>query len=57
MGILPSGQGRFALQVRGEFSNAFNFVNLSAPTVTLSSSQFGKIVSAGGMRNGQLECA
>jgi hypothetical protein len=45
---------RLALQARGEFTNAFNFVNLSAPTLTMSSSQFGKIVSAGAMRNVQL---
>jgi hypothetical protein len=45
---------RFNLQVRGELTNAFNFVNLSAPTLTLSSANFGRIVSAGGMRNVQL---
>jgi hypothetical protein len=45
---------RFALQLRGEFSNAFNMVSLSAPTLTLSSAQFGKIVSASAMRNVQL---
>jgi hypothetical protein len=45
---------RITLQARGEFTNAFNFVNLSAPTLTLTSSQFGKIVSAGPMRNVQL---
>jgi hypothetical protein len=56
MGILRNFKikERFNLQFRGEFSNAFNFVNLSAPTLTLSSSQFGKIVSAGAMRNVQL---
>jgi hypothetical protein len=45
---------RMTLQVRGEFANAFNLVNLSPPTLTLSSAQFGKIVSAGAMRNVQL---
>jgi hypothetical protein len=45
---------RFTLQARGEFTNAFNFVNLSAPTATLSSAAFGTIRSAGAMRNVQL---
>ena len=45
---------RFNLQVRGEFTNAFNLVNLSPPSLTLSSATFGRIVSAGAMRNVQL---
>ncbi|WP_446743640.1 carboxypeptidase regulatory-like domain-containing protein [Silvibacterium acidisoli] len=38
------------LQIRGEFFNLFNHVNLSNPTATLSSSLFGKISSAGSPR-------
>ncbi len=45
---------RFKLQARGEFTNFFNFVNLSAPTGTLSSAAFGTIRTAGAMRNVQL---
>jgi hypothetical protein len=45
---------RLTLQARGEITNAFNFVNLSAPTATLSSAAFGTIRSAGAMRNVQL---
>jgi hypothetical protein len=45
---------RMVLQVRGEFSNAFNMVNLSAPSLTLTSSTFGRILSAAAMRNVQL---
>jgi hypothetical protein len=45
---------RMTLQARGEFTNAFNLVNLSGPTTTLSSAQFGKIVSAAAMRGVQL---
>ena len=45
---------RFNLQARGEFTNAFNFVNLSGPTVTLSSAAFGTIRTAGTMRQVQL---
>jgi hypothetical protein len=45
---------RFNLQARGEFTNAFNFVNLSNPTLTLSSAAFGTIRSAGSMRQVQL---
>jgi hypothetical protein len=45
---------RMVLQVRGEFTNAFNLVNLSAPSLTLTSSTFGRILSAGAMRNVQL---
>jgi len=45
---------RFLLQARGEFTNIFNFVNLSAPTGTLSSANFGQIRTAAGMRQVQL---
>jgi hypothetical protein len=45
---------RINLQARGEFTNAFNMVNLSGPTGTLSSAAFGTIRSAGAMRNVQL---
>jgi hypothetical protein len=45
---------RMTLQARGEFTNAFNLVNLSAPTATLSSAQFGQIRSAGPMRQVQV---
>jgi hypothetical protein len=45
---------RATLQARGEFTNAFNIVNLGAPTATLSSTQFGQIRSAGGMRQVQV---
>jgi len=45
---------RMNLQARGEFTNFFNLVNLSAPTGTLSSGQFGQIRNAGAMRQVQL---
>ena len=45
---------RFVLQARGEITNGFNFVNLNAPTATLSSAAFGTIRTAGAMRNVQL---
>jgi len=45
---------RLVLQARGEFTNVFNFVNLGAPTGTLSSTQFGQIRSAAAMRQVQL---
>lgn len=47
---------RFTLQARGELTNAFNFVNLSAPNGTFSSSAFGTIrtTPTGSMRNVQL---
>jgi hypothetical protein len=45
---------RYVLTVRGEMTNAFNFVNLSGPNATMSSSAFGKITTAGGMRVAQL---
>jgi hypothetical protein len=38
------------LQIRGEFFNLFNHVNLGNPTATLSSSKFGVISSAGSPR-------
>jgi hypothetical protein len=37
---------RFTLQLRGEATNAFNMVSLSAPTANLASSLNGKITSA-----------
>ena len=43
-----------ALQFRAEMTNAFNVVNLSDPTTSLSSPQFGKITSAKNMRQSQL---
>ena len=45
---------RMKLQARGEFSNAFNIVNLGNPTATMSSSLFGQIRSASAMRQVQL---
>ena len=47
---------RMTLQARGEMTNAFNFVNLSAPNGTLSSPAFGTIrtTPTGSMRNVQL---
>jgi len=42
------------LQIRGEFFNVFNHVNLNNPTATLSSSLFGRISSAGSPRIGQV---
>lgn len=42
------------LQVRGEATNAFNLVSLSAPTASLSSGNNGKITSANAMRQIQL---
>lgn len=41
---------RMTLELRGEATNAFNWVNLSAPNATLSSPQFGWITSAATMR-------
>ena len=38
------------LQIRGEFFNLFNHVNLGNPTATLSSTKFGMISSAGSPR-------
>jgi hypothetical protein len=45
---------RLAVQLRGEFTNALNIVNLGGPTTTLSSTQFGQIRSASTMRQVQL---
>ena len=42
------------LQARGEFTNAFNLVNLSNPNGTLSSALFGTIRSARDMRQVQI---
>ena len=45
---------RVGLQARGEFTNAFNMVNLGNPTGTLSSSLFGQIRTASAMRQVQI---
>jgi hypothetical protein len=48
---------RFNLQARGEFTNVFNLVNLSNPNGTFSTAvnnNFGKILTAGTMRQVQL---
>ena len=45
---------RMTLQARGELTNAFNLVNLSAPNGTLSSASFGTIRTAGATRQVQL---
>jgi len=45
---------RMTLQARGEFTNAFNIVNLQNPTTTMSSSLFGQIRTASAMRQVQL---
>jgi hypothetical protein len=45
---------RITLQARGEFTNAFNMVNLSGPSGTFSAQAFGTIRTAGSMRNVQL---
>ena len=48
---------RFNLQARGEFTNAFNLVNLSNPNGTYSTAvnnNFGKILTASTMRQVQL---
>lgn len=42
------------LQGRAEVTNLFNFVNLSNPSTTYSSANFGKITSAGAMRQIQI---
>lgn len=36
----------YRLQIRGEFFNAFNQVNLNNPTTSVASTQFGRITSA-----------
>ncbi len=43
-----------SLEVRGEMTDAFNLVNLSAPSTTRSSPAFGTISAAGPMRQSQL---
>ncbi len=45
---------RMVLQVRGEFTNVFNLVNLSNPNASLNSASVGTIRSAAGMRGVQL---
>jgi hypothetical protein len=45
---------RVNLQFRAESTNAFNMVNLNAPSATFSSSSFGSISSARTMRQIQL---
>jgi hypothetical protein len=45
---------RMELQARGEFTNAFNIVNLSNPNGTLSSALFGTIRGARDMRQVQI---
>jgi hypothetical protein len=47
-------QERMTLQVRGEFTNVFNLVNLSNPNAALNSAAMGTIRSAGTMRQMQL---
>jgi hypothetical protein len=43
-----------SLQARGEFTNAFNMVNLSNPTATMNSSLFGQIRGGNPMRQVQV---
>jgi hypothetical protein len=45
---------RLSLQARGEFTNAFNLVNLSNPTASLNSNLFGQIRTASAMRQVQV---
>jgi hypothetical protein len=45
---------RKSLQLRGEFFNAFNQVNYSAPVNNLNNANFGKIIGAAGGREVQL---
>jgi hypothetical protein len=45
---------RANIQFRAEFSNAFNTPQFDAPTGSVTSVNFGKIVSASGTRNIQL---
>jgi hypothetical protein len=45
---------RMTLQVRGEFTNVFNLVNLSNPNAALNAAAFGTIRSAATMRQVQL---
>ncbi len=42
------------MQARGEFTNAFNLVNLSNPTASFNSSLFGQIRTANAMRQVQV---
>ena len=42
------------LQLRAEMFNALNHVNLGGPNGSISSPQFGRITSAGGMRSMQV---
>ncbi len=42
------------LELRGEFFNAFNWVNLGIPTFTMSNANFGQILTAGNPRIVQL---
>jgi hypothetical protein len=35
-------------QLRGEFSNVFNFVNLGGPSASISSGTYGQITGSGG---------
>jgi hypothetical protein len=43
-----------SLEFRAEMTNALNLVNLSSPATGRNSTSFGKITSAGGMRQTQL---
>ena len=45
---------RLTMQFRGEMTNAFNIVNLSAPTTNLNSPAFGTIRTARDMRQAQV---
>ncbi len=45
---------RMSLQARGEFTNAFNLVNLMNPTASLNSNLFGQIRTASAMRQVQV---
>jgi len=47
-------QERMTLQVRGEFTNVFNLVNLSNPNASLNAAAVGTIRSAASMRQVQL---
>jgi hypothetical protein len=47
-------EGRIKLQMRAEANNVFNFVSINNPgSLTLSSSTFGEITGAQGMRTMQ----
>ncbi|MCU1233600.1 MAG: TonB-dependent receptor [Candidatus Solibacter sp.] len=45
---------RMTMQIRGEFTNIFNLVNLSNPNASLNAAAVGTIRSAAGMRGVQL---